>query len=392
MNHSIVHRSANRQQACAAAGKPASRSARSAVAHAVLPRCRRCPLWQRCGLAVLAVLAHATAAAGSCSGQVELSATSEWASFTDGSAAAETYENYSNCEWLVSAPAGATIELEFTRFETGSGFGFVSVHDGASAAAVTLGTFDGSATPAALASSGSALLVRFTSGEIEQMAGFEARFRIMACRPGTHSSSGRGPCTGTPCATGRFGPAMQTSAAAATCANCEAGRFSVAAGSTVCTACPVGKWQNDAASSTCVACAAGRFSALEASISDTCADCAAELFSFGGASACCAPGLVAVGGVPCTSDASALLAASDTIVLGAGTFTWLTEQTIASKNVTIVGAGASSTIIDAQGKTRLFMITSGGHVAVKNVTITGGEEVRVASDCASLLLLLCALC
>ena len=131
---------------------------------------------------------------------------------------------------------------------------------------------------------------------------------------------------------------------------------------------------------------------MEALISDTCADCAAELFSFGGASACCAPGLVAVGGVPCTSDASALLAASDTIVLGAGTFTWLTEQTIASKNVTIVGAGASSTIIDAQGTTRLFMISSGGHVAVKNVTITGGKAVRAESDCASLLILLCALC
>ena len=64
------------------------------------------------------MLARATAAAGSCSGQVELSATSEWASFTDGSAAADTYEKNSNCEWLVSAPAGATIELEFTRFET----------------------------------------------------------------------------------------------------------------------------------------------------------------------------------------------------------------------------------------------------------------------------------
>ena len=92
------------------------------------------------------------------------------------------------------------------------------------------------------------------------------------------------------------------------------------------------------------------------------------------------------------SDASALLSANDTIVLGAGTFTWSTQQTIANKNITIVGAGASSTIIDAQGKTRLFMITSGGHVAVKNVTITGGKGVRVASDCASLLLLLCALC
>ena len=142
----------------------------------------------------------------------------------------------------------------------------------------------------------------------------------------------------------------------------------------------------------CQSCAAGRFSVVEASISDTCADCAAELFSFGGASACCAPGLVAVGGVPCTSDASALLAASDAIVLGAGTFTWLTEQTIASKNVTIVGAGASSTIIDAQGKARLFMILSGGHVAVKHVTITGGKAVRAESDCASLLILLCALC
>ena len=333
-----MRRSTDHQQVLAAAvTKPMARWARSAVADAagMMPsRCRRLPLWRRCGFAVLAVLAHATAAATTTS---------------------------------------------------------------------------------------------------------------TACLSGTYSSNGLRPCTGTPCAVGHFGPAMQTSADAATCADCEAGRFSAAAGSAACTACPTGKWQNEATSSTCLACAVGRFSAVEASasdtcadceagrfsaavgsavctacpagkwqgeatastclacaagrfsavetsISDTCADCAAELFSFGGASACCAPGLVAVGGVPCTSDASALLAASDTIVLGAGTFTWLTEQTIASKNVTIVGAGASSTIIDAQGKTRLFMILSGGHVAVKNVTITGGKAVRAASDCASLLILLCALC
>ena len=49
---------------------------------------------------------------------------------------------------------------------------------------------------------------------------------------------------------------------------------------------------------------------------------------------------------------------------------------------------ASEPVLETRGLT----INFGGHVAVKNVTITGGKAVRAASDCASLWILLCALC
>ena len=72
---SSVCRSIDNQQvlAAAAAAKPVVRSARLEAANSVgaaLPRCRVIPHWRHCELAVLAVLAHATAVAGS--GQVAL--------------------------------------------------------------------------------------------------------------------------------------------------------------------------------------------------------------------------------------------------------------------------------------------------------------------------------
>jgi hypothetical protein len=94
---------------------------------------------------------------------------------------------------------------------------------------------------------------------------------------------------------------------------------------------------------------------------------------------------------PCSLREAVVLSESnstaDTIVLGAGTYTlslpisgsesgasagYMGDLDI-TKDLTIVGAGAGATIIDAQGIDRVFDIAGGANVTIRGVTIVGGS-------------------
>src|SRR3954451_9199196 len=73
----------------------------------------------------------------------------------------------------------------------------------------------------------------------------------------------------------------------------------------------------------------------------------------------------------------------DTIALPAGSFKLAIAGTDEDENatggidlltsVTIAGAGAGSTTVDAEGVDRVFEVTSGVKLTVRNLTITGGH-------------------
>ena len=71
------------------------------------------------------------------------------------------------------------------------------------------------------------------------------------------------------------------------------------------------------------------------------------------------------------------LAGADNITIGAGTFTLSGGQLTISSDITIAGAGADQTFIDAASLSRVFDITS-GTVTITGVTITGGNVVDYA--------------
>lgn len=73
--------------------------------------------------------------------------------------------------------------------------------------------------------------------------------------------------------------------------------------------------------------------------------------------------------------AAAITAASsgDTIEVAAGTYQETGLEIASSKTLTINGAGASSTIIDAAAAGRVFSILDGGTATITNLTITNGS-------------------
>jgi hypothetical protein len=107
-----------------------------------------------------------------CSGQSSLVNCN--GSFGDGSGTSD-YLNNLNCSWLMH-PAGATaISLHFNSFNTEAS-DFVTIYDGATTAAPSLGAYSGSFAPADIVSSGGNLLVTFTSNGTSVAPGFDCSY------------------------------------------------------------------------------------------------------------------------------------------------------------------------------------------------------------------------
>ena len=61
------------------------------------------------------------------------------------------------------------------------------------------------------------------------------------------------------------------------------------------------------------------------------------------------------------------------VSIPAGTYTLSLGELLIDNDMTVTGAGARTTIIDAQGTSRVFSIDTGSAVTIRGVTITGGD-------------------
>ena len=107
-----------------------------------------------------------------CTGQTSL--TSCNGSFSDGSGTSN-YLNNLNCSWLIHPGGAASINLHFNSFNTEAS-DFVTIYDGATTAAPSLGAYSGSFAPADILSSGGNLLVTFTSNGNSIAPGFDCTY------------------------------------------------------------------------------------------------------------------------------------------------------------------------------------------------------------------------
>eukprot|EP00937_MAST-01D_sp_MAST-1D-sp2_P002202 g2202.t1 len=185
------------------------------------------------------------------------------------------------------------------------------------------------AIPLPVIATGNAMTVYLSTDGSEEKGGFAATYHACAtadcrCAAGTFSGDGtsKGNCTGTPCAPGRYGPAAQTSAEAATCEGipCSPGRYGpvgqTSAEAAACDACAAGTFQDQAAQAACKGCTAGKFQDKAAQA--TCDACAAGKFQDQAAQSACAGTPCALGRFGPVGQASAEAAACD--ACAAGTF------------------------------------------------------------------------
>lgn len=103
--------------------------------------------------------------------------------FTDMGGTLGNYRNGENYTFTI-APSGATsVTLNFSSFNTESGYDFLRIYDGPSTASPLVGTYSGTALPPTFTSSGGALTVRFTSDGWITRAGWVANWTCNASLP-----------------------------------------------------------------------------------------------------------------------------------------------------------------------------------------------------------------
>lgn len=95
--------------------------------------------------------------------------------FTDGSGAAD-YAGNSDCKWLITAPEGKRVRLEFSDFDTEARVDQIYVFDGEGTQERIIGLFSGSRVPPVVVSSGRKLLVWFVTDDKTHGRGWEARY------------------------------------------------------------------------------------------------------------------------------------------------------------------------------------------------------------------------
>jgi hypothetical protein len=81
---------------------------------------------------------------------------------TDNSGSGNYLDNM-DCQKLIQPAGAATVTLTFTQFNTESGYDFVRVYNGSTTSAQLLGQFSGTNLPPSITSTGSSMLVRFTT-------------------------------------------------------------------------------------------------------------------------------------------------------------------------------------------------------------------------------------
>ncbi|OFX17846.1 MAG: hypothetical protein A2033_05465, partial [Bacteroidetes bacterium GWA2_31_9] len=114
-----------------------------------------------------------TAVSDFCSGTTNITDAS--ATFSDGSGIKE-YLASTNCKWLIQ-PAGATyIKLDFSEFNTESGYDFVNIYEGTDSLGNLVGQFSGTDIPQTVTALGSDMFVQFISDDLINANGWEATY------------------------------------------------------------------------------------------------------------------------------------------------------------------------------------------------------------------------
>ncbi|HNY02845.1 MAG TPA: C10 family peptidase [Bacteroidales bacterium] len=110
-----------------------------------------------------------------CSGATNV-ATYGFGTIEDGSGPVANYNANANCSWLIGPDDSIkSITLVFEKFNVGAG-DEVKVYDGATSSAPLLGIFTGNSIPAAVTSTGSQMLVTFTSDNATEGEGWMADY------------------------------------------------------------------------------------------------------------------------------------------------------------------------------------------------------------------------
>ncbi|KAI8478628.1 CUB and sushi domain-containing protein 3 [Branchiostoma belcheri] len=94
------------------------------------------------------------------------------------------YENNLNCEWVITSPRGAVVQLQFERLDLEDGYDFLEVHDGADGSSPMLQRLTGSNTPNAISSTGSSLYLKLVTDYSVTQTGFRATFNAHGNRDG----------------------------------------------------------------------------------------------------------------------------------------------------------------------------------------------------------------
>ncbi|MDX2368659.1 MAG: CUB domain-containing protein, partial [Colwellia sp.] len=103
------------------------------------------------------------------------SSTDESGTLTDSGGSGSNYDNGENCYFLIQPEDASTITLTFSAFSLESGYDFLTIYDGSTTASPVLANnLSGNSLPASVTSSGSAMLVRFSSDFSITSSGFIA--------------------------------------------------------------------------------------------------------------------------------------------------------------------------------------------------------------------------
>ncbi|MCE3226732.1 MAG: hypothetical protein K0S32_1283 [Bacteroidetes bacterium] len=101
------------------------------------------------------------------------------ATISDAGGQFSNYYNFENCQFLISPSCNGTVSLTFSQFSTEGCCDFLTVYDGSTTAAPSMGVYSGTSLPPVLnASSGQILLVWFSNSSITA-PGFVATWTVL---------------------------------------------------------------------------------------------------------------------------------------------------------------------------------------------------------------------
>jgi len=117
-----------------------------------------------------------------CSGNTNITSCS--GTITDGSGNFY-YGNNLDCSWTISPPGASSVTLNFTEFNTESGFDFVRVYDGNNTSGPLLipGPFSGSSLPPTLTAASGKMHITFRTGGSQIRSGWSANYSCATTPP-----------------------------------------------------------------------------------------------------------------------------------------------------------------------------------------------------------------
>ncbi|MBK8557789.1 MAG: PKD domain-containing protein [Lewinellaceae bacterium] len=110
---------------------------------------------------------------GTCNGNTVLSSCS--GSINDGSGNADYSANL-YCSWLISPPGASTVTLNFSSFNTESGFDFVRIYDGVNTSGILLGVYSGASLPPSQTANSGNMFIVFETDDTANKPGWSATY------------------------------------------------------------------------------------------------------------------------------------------------------------------------------------------------------------------------